>query len=224
MTDDLASRYAAVRSQVPPSITVIAVSKLQPIEKIEALFKLGHRDFGENYAQELVQKAVELRARGCDGIRWHMIGPLQRNKVKMVLPEIFALHTLDGVKLADEIEKRWEASQRTDALCVFVQVNVDAEASKSGMAPAEVPALCAEVAKRPHLRMEGLMCIPDPDRSDVLAPFQALRELEKRCQPHTRGQLSMGMSADWEVALQAGATHVRIGTSIFGERQALDKN
>lgn len=199
------------RSPTPPKL--IAVSKLQPAEAIEELYWYGHRDFGENYVQELDQKARILMERGCTEIQWHFIGKLQSNKTKALLIHKPIIHAVDSLKLAQEISKRAEQEQQ-----IFIAVNIDREASKAGFMPEETPALVESVAALPHLQIQGLMCIPSPEGGLTGIAFQRLQELNQRCGSLTQGQLSMGMTQDFEAAIQEGSTHVRVGTAIFGER------
>jgi pyridoxal phosphate enzyme (YggS family) len=208
---------AAAVSSFSQKVTLLAVSKTQSVDAIEQLYRLGHRDFGENYAQELVEKAVELQRRHCTEIRWHFIGHLQTNKVKAIIPWVCAVHTLDTLKLALELAKRGGPQK----LAVFIEVNIDQEASKSGVLPAWVPSFIREVGELSALDILGLMCIPAPSVSSetTRSAFMQLRELEKVCKPQSRGMLSMGMSGDFELAIQEGATHVRVGTALFGERK-----
>lgn len=198
-------------------VTLIAVSKSQPIEAIEELYRLGHRDFGENYVQELVQKATVLNSRGLSGIRWHFIGHLQTNKVKTLIPFVSSIHSVSSIKMALEIAKRWSQVKTGGSLPVFIEVNLDHEKSKSGISPSEVISFVKEVSGISGLRLDGLMCIP-ASHQDPRQKFAALRELEKNCQPISNGMLSMGMSSDFEIAIQEGATHVRVGTALFGSR------
>lgn len=219
----LESRYQATLSRLPSSAVLLAVSKGQDASAIEALYRLGHRDFGENYVQELQAKAAELGSR-CPEIRWHFIGHLQTNKVKALAPIVHAVHTVDSEKLARELARRCAESGRSGRLPVFIEVNIDLEASKAGLLPESVPALAQTVAGLEELELQGLMCIPAPlegpeDEPRVRAAFQALRALEERCRPWTRGKLSMGMSSDYPLALAEGATHVRVGTALFGPRK-----
>lgn len=218
----LESRYKTLLAQVGtlPGLTVIAVSKTQPVDAIEELYRLGHREFGENYVQELVEKAEELARRGCTDIRWHFIGHLQTNKVKALIPHVFAVHTVDSEKLAQELAKRWHQSGRTGKLPVFVEVNIDAEASKAGFLREQVPSVVQAIAAIPELDLQGLMCIPAPgNEQEAHTAFRALRELEVQCRPATKGSLSMGMSSDFPIALEEGATHIRVGTALFGARK-----
>ncbi len=228
--NELKARYRQILARVaeaaqqsgraPEAVTLIAVSKTQPIESIEALWQAGHRDFGENYVQELVQKAQALRQRGCDGIRWHFIGHLQTNKVKLLLPEVYSIHSVGSERLATEIQKRWQGLEHKQPLPVFIEVNIDREESKSGALPEEAPTLASQIATLPSMRLQGLMCIPatSPESGSGGDSFKRLSELENRCRPHTHGALSMGMTQDFEDAIRQGATHVRVGTANFGAR------
>ncbi len=215
METDLATRYATVLKKTQGK-TLIAVSKDQPIEVIHALYLLGHRDFGENYAQELIAKAGGASV----NIRWHFIGHLQTNKVKSIIPHVSCIHSVDSEKLAREIAKRWRECSRTGRLPIFLEVNIDQEKSKSGILEKETPAIAAKIAAFPEIELLGLMCIPSSGYN-AFDSFERLRELEKRCRPWTSGKLSMGMSEDFEEAIRAGATHLRIGTAIFGPRLSL---
>ena len=209
----LAANLASVRGRVlaiRESAVLIAVSKTQPPEAIRSLYLAGQRDFGENYAQELVAKAKALR--DLPDLRWHFIGHLQTNKVRAIAPFVHAVHSVDSVRLAGELSRR--AGER---LPIFLEVNLDGEAGKAGVTPADAPAVSAEIAALPGLELRGLMAIPAP--MAVMRPsFARLRALETACRPATRGGLSMGMSGDFEEALREGATHVRVGTALFGAR------
>jgi len=214
----LESRYRTILSKVehaPQRVTLIAVSKAQPLEKIQALYALGQRDFGESYVQELIQKANALHTQGIHDIRWHFIGHLQTNKVKTLLPVVHSIHSVDSERLAAELAKR----RMSNRLPIFLEVNIDEEPSKSGFAPQQVAAAAAAISQQhPLLEIRGLMCIPSAERTDLAGPFHKLRELSQRCGSSTAGDLSMGMSDDYKVAIEAGATHLRVGTVLFGER------
>lgn len=217
---DLHERFEKIRSQIEAAckaagrsaseVTLIAVSKTQPAEMIEEAYRLGQRDFGENYVQEMDEKAAVLENRGCVGIRWHFIGHLQSNKARDAIAHSTVVHAVSSEKLAIELSRR-----ATRQLEVFIQVNIDREETKSGVSPEEAPALAARISALERIELLGLMCIPSPGSSDA---FKRLRDLELKCRPHTRGKLSMGMSQDFEQAIGEGATHVRVGTSIFGSR------
>jgi pyridoxal phosphate enzyme (YggS family) len=212
-------RLQEIRSRVPEGVTLVAVSKGQSIEAIEQVYRAGQRDFGENYVQELLEKAEALQARGCTELRWHFIGHLQTNKVKALMPWVSCVQSVSSLKLAQELSKRWATSGRTGKLRVYLQVNQDAEETKSGVSEQDAPSVAREIAALPGLELLGLMSIPDPDVEGGTAPaFARLRELEKSCRPHTQGALSMGMSSDFEAAIRLGSTLVRVGTALFGPR------
>jgi PLP dependent protein len=223
----LEERYHQIQKQIQTAmgsekaaskVTLIAVSKAQPVEAIEALYKLGQRDFGENYVQELTQKAMDLNRRRCSGIRWHFMGHLQTNKIKALIPFVHTVHSVDSEKLAKKLAAAWATSGRISHLPIFLEVNVEQEKSKTGIKPTEVKELSESIAKLPELQLQGLMCIPNPT-SDVRKQFAQLKKLAHQCRSFTKGMLSMGMSNDYEIALKEGATHVRIGTAIFGQRE-----
>jgi pyridoxal phosphate enzyme (YggS family) len=206
----IAERLAGIRAALPAHVTLVAVSKTQPPEAIREAFAAGQRDFGENYAQEWRAKADTLA--DLDGLRWHFIGGLQTNKVKYLAGRVAAIHTVDRLELAREISRRFAAK---GALArAFLEVNVAGEASKSGCAPADVPALAAEVRALPAVELVGLMAIP-PAEGDPRTHFRLLRRLAGEVGV---AGLSMGMSGDWRAAVEEGSTCVRIGTAIFGAR------
>lgn len=220
----IAGRLAAVRAHIEAaaaragrpgrSVTLVAVSKTKPEAAIREAYAAGQRDFGENYVQELAAKAAALS--DLPDIRWHLIGPLQRNKVKQVVPLISLLHTVDRAALAEEIEKRAAAASRV--VPVLIEVNVGGEASKAGCAPGDAAALADVVRSLPHLELRGLMTIPPDtgDREQARPFFAALRSLGAAIGGAL--ELSMGMSHDHEIAIEEGATIVRVGTAIFGSR------
>ena len=201
------------------SITLLAVSKTQGPEAVREAFEAGQRAFGENYVQEALDKIAtlgDLRQH----IEWHLIGPLQSNKTRPVAEAFDWVHSVDRLKIAQRLSE-----QRTPArppLNVCLQVNVSGEASKSGVEPADLPALARAVASLPNLRLRGLMSIPepDPDPDRQRAPHRVLRALLQALQADglALDTLSMGMSADLEAAIAEGSTMVRVGTAIFGER------
>ena len=200
-------------------VTLIAVSKTKPVSMIEELLPLGVRDFGENKVQELTAKEEELPK----DIHWHMIGHLQRNKVKYVVDKVCMIHSVDSLRLAQEISK--EAVKHDLVMPVLVEVNVAGEESKFGVSVEEAPSLVEEISKLPGIHVNGLMTIApyveDPEENRSV--FRNLRKLsvdigEKNFDNVTMNVLSMGMTGDYEVAIEEGATHVRVGTGIFGER------
>lgn len=193
------------------SVQLIAVSKLHPPELIQQCYRAGQRDFGENYAQELRDKAVALGQ--LEGLRWHAIGPLQSNKAKYVARYAHAFHALDRLEVARELSRRRQGS----SLRCYLEVNLAGESSKSGVAPEQAEGLVRAVRQLPGLEVIGLMCLPpiSPDPEASRPHFRALRELARALQ---LSELSMGTTADFEVAIEEGATAVRVGTAIFGER------
>ena len=197
---------------------LLAVSKTWPAASVREAAASGQRAFGENYAQEALDKAAELVGLG---LEWHFIGPLQSNKTRLVAENFVWVHSVDRLKIAERL-----AAQRPPALAplqVCIQVNVSGEASKSGCAPDQAAALAHAAAALPNLCLRGLMAIPEPsdDVSLQRRRFALLRQLRDRINAEglLLDTLSMGMSHDLEAAIMEGATLVRIGTAIFGERK-----
>ena len=209
-TGEIASRLEAVRRSIRPGVTLVAVSKTQPADAIRDAYTAGQRDFGENYVQEWREKAEALA--GLPGLRWHFIGSLQTNKVKYLAGRVALVHTVDREELGREIAKRWEKGGARAR--VLVEVNLGGEASKGGCSAADVPGLVGLLRGLPSLDVAGLTCIPPPEE-DPRAHFRELRALRDRL---GLVELSMGMSGDYPVAIDEGATIVRVGTAIFGER------
>ena len=207
---EIATRLEAVRRTLRPPVTLVAVSKSQPTEAIREAYASGQRDFGENYVQEWREKAEALA--GLPGLTWHFIGSLQTNKVKYLAGRVALVHTVDREDLGREIAKRWEKAGARAR--VLVEVNLGGEASKAGCAASSVPALVELLRGLPALDVAGLTCIPPPDE-DPRPYFRELRAMRDRL---GLVELSMGMSADYPVAVEEGATIVRVGTAIFGER------
>eukprot|EP00008_Paramoeba_atlantica_P006153 CAMPEP_0201489298 /NCGR_PEP_ID=MMETSP0151_2-20130828/21916_1 /ASSEMBLY_ACC=CAM_ASM_000257 /TAXON_ID=200890 /ORGANISM="Paramoeba atlantica, Strain 621/1 / CCAP 1560/9" /LENGTH=248 /DNA_ID=CAMNT_0047874843 /DNA_START=263 /DNA_END=1009 /DNA_ORIENTATION=- len=208
-------------------VRLVAVSKLKPASMVRACYDVGHRSFGENYVQELIEKSQELPS----DIEWHFIGSLQTNKVKPLLkkvPFLSFLETITSVKLANEVEKavaRLIASgERKEKLRVFVQVNTSGEESKSGVSPSDCSALVAHLLEKcPNLIFSGLMTIGRPDASADQPDFVTLitcrnEVLEKLKLEEKDVELSMGMSADFREAIKFGSTNIRVGSTIFGTR------
>lgn len=215
------AREASARAAA--SVRLIAVSKTQPPEAIREAYAAGQRDFGENYAQELASKALALA--DLEGLRWHMIGHLQRNKASKLLPHLGCLQTLDSVALTRELGKRRAASAAGPEvpLEVLVEVAIAGEAQKSGVAIADLGSLLEAVERESSLKLMGLMCVPPASSNPEAARphFDALRRLRDEHGGARRlPELSMGMSFDLEAAIAAGATLVRVGTAIFGSRDA----
>lgn len=214
-----AAAEAAGRS--PSSITLVAVSKLQPPEAVREAYAAGQRDFGENYVQELGQKAEALA--DLADLRWHLIGHLQRNKAKQVAGLVTLVHTVDSLELGRELAKRRAAAAPGRRLPVLVEVSIAGEAQKHGVAPEALAALCDGLEALPELELRGLMCVPPftEDAADARPHFDALARLRDAHGGARRlPELSMGMTHDLEHAVAAGATLVRVGTAIFGARPA----
>ena len=190
----------------------MAVSKSQPASAIREAYAAGQRDFGENYVQEWREKAEALS--DLPDIVWHFVGGLQTNKVKYLVGKVGLIHAVDREELGREISRR--SAQRGASTRILVEVNVGREAAKSGCDPERVGELVASLSLLPHLEVAGLMCIP-PAEADPRNFFVAMREMRDRLRLR---ELSMGMSADYPEAIEAGATIVRVGTAIFGERAA----
>jgi PLP dependent protein len=195
------------------SVELLAVSKLQPLEALREAYAAGVRAFGENYAQELRDKSAALA--DLPGIRWHAIGPLQTNKAKYVARSAHVFHALDRADVAEELSRRRSGAP----LEVYLEVNVGGEASKGGVAPAKVPALAERVRQLPGLQLVGLMAMPPlgPGAEESRPHFRKLAALA-RAEGLTG--LSMGTTHDYRVAIEEGATVVRVGTALFGERPA----
>ena len=211
--DDITRRIRAAEAAAgrePGSVTLIAVSKVQPPERVRAVLDRGQRVFGENYVQEAQGKWPGWRAE-FPGVELHMIGPLQGNKAKAAAALFDAIHTLDRPSLATRMARLADADGRQPAL--FVQVNTGAEPQKAGVLPADADAFVA-ACRADGLRLDGAMCIP-PEGEDAAPHFRLLRSI---AQANGLPGLSMGMSADFETAIAHGATHVRVGSAIFGAR------
>lgn len=203
----------------PASVRLVAVSKTRPAADIIAAYQAGQTVFGENYIQELVPKFAEIN----EAVQWHVIGHLQSNKVKYIAGRVAMIHSVDRLSLAQEIDRQWG---RLGKVCdVLIQVNIAGEATKSGTTEAGAIQLVRECALLPNIRVKGLMTMPpffdDPDAARPY--FAELRRLSEavagqRIAGVDMAELSMGMSGDFEAAVQEGATLVRVGTAIFGER------
>jgi pyridoxal phosphate enzyme (YggS family) len=214
---DLLAISAVEAERDPETVKLLAVTKKQPLDKILAAASLGQRDFGENTVQEGVDKIL---ATAESGLTWHFIGHLQSNKTRAVAENFDWVHSIDKLKLAKRLSQQRPAALLPLNVCL--QVNIDNEPGKSGVSIDELPGLAAACVELPHIRLRGLMCIPRIRQSfeDQRQPFARLRQLA--CTLREMGidtdSLSMGMSADFRAAIFEGATIVRIGTAIFGER------
>ena len=204
----------------PQEVTLVAVSKIKPLSDIEELAAAGQLEFGENYVQELCDKYEKISR----PVHWHMIGHLQRNKVKYLIDKVALIHSVDSFSLAKQIEK--EAAKRGLSAEILIQVNVAHEDSKFGLDPGAVTDLIDQIRQLPHVRIRGLMTsapyVSDPEENRGY--FRALHELfidirKKNIDNVSMDILSMGMTNDFEVAIEEGATMIRVGTAIFGERR-----
>jgi PLP dependent protein len=226
IADNLATVQARIRQacvvsgREPASVRLVAVSKLHPASAITAAVAADQLIFGENYVQELCDKAAHLSG----PVAWHMIGHLQSNKVKYLPGIVSMIHTVDRLSLAQEIDRQWR--DKLSSVCdILVQVNVSGEATKSGTTATEAVELVRQIAKLSNVRVRGLMTMPPFfDDPELARPyFKELRllaeQIGKEAIPGVEmAELSMGMSGDFEVAIEEGATLVRVGTAIFGER------
>lgn len=209
----------AKTDRLPEDVTLITVSKTKPVSLLQEAYDAGSRDFGENKVQELLDKIPQLP----NDIRWHMIGHLQRNKVKYIVGKVYLIHSVDSLRLAEEISK--EALKKQVDVNILVEVNVAQEESKFGTTTAEAISLVEAISKLPGIHIKGLMTIApyveDEEANRVI--FQKLRQLsvdieKKNIDNISMNVLSMGMTGDYRVAVEEGATYIRVGTGIFGER------
>ena len=229
---EIAEKLAAVQARIdavarragrdPHTITLVAVSKTKPIAAVEAAYAAGQRDFGENRLEDLCEKVEQARALGLDEIRWHLIGPIQGRKTRMAVGPFVLLHAVDRVKIAERLSR--DASVAGCVLSVLLEVNISGEATKHGFSPAELANCAGQLATLPGIQIQGLMTmaplVEDAERTRPV--FRTLRMLRDELVtthptwnwPH----LSMGMTNDFEVAIEEGATLVRVGSAIFGER------
>ena len=213
---------AAAAGRDPLSVTLLAVSKTHPAVLVEQALAAGQRSFGENYVQEAVEKMDALagnigqeRARA---LEWHMIGPLQSNKTRLVAARFDWVHSVESEKVARRLSEQRPAGM--EPLNILIQVNVAGEASKSGVAPEQVAGLAKAVSSLPNLKLRGLMAIPEPGAAR--ARFRDVKNLfEKLKAGFNLDTVSMGMSDDLDAAIAEGSTMVRIGTAIFGARQTI---
>lgn len=217
LVSDLLVSCAADAGREPDSVKLLAVSKKQPFSKILEARDAGQRDFGENFVQEGLEKISKAHGKGCV---WHFIGHLQNNKTRAVAENFDWVHTVDSLKTARRLSDQRPAT--LDPLNICLQVNVDDETSKSGVAAAALPDLAVAIAELPNLSFRGLMCLPlsRRDFEQQREPFARLRKMAESLQSSgaQTDTLSMGMSSDYRAAIFEGATIVRIGTALFGER------
>lgn len=226
---DLRANLDAIRQRIaatcqdcgrdPATVRLVAVSKLQPATAVSAAAAAGQQLFGENYVQELLAKQQQVGAQ----LEWHFIGALQSNKVKYLQGKVGLIHSVDRLSLAQEISRQWgKAAEIAD---ILIEVHLGDETSKAGVAVAELETLVRQVAQLPNLRIRGLMALPPycDDPEAVRPYFRQLRQLAQQLQALKlpgvgMEELSMGMSHDFTVAIEEGATLVRVGTAIFGAR------
>lgn len=210
---------AAKAGRSPQSVELVAVSKTFPTSHLLAAYHAGQRSFGENYVQEALSKIADL-AELPEPIQWHFIGPIQSNKTRDIAEHFTWVHSVDRFKIAQRLSQ--QRPPHLPALQICLQVNISGEGSKSGATPQEAPALAQAVAKLPNLKLRGLMCIPEPtdDVRRQHLQFAQLRGLSDRITADgvCLDSLSMGMTDDLEAAIAEGATLVRVGRAIFGER------
>ena len=213
-------KYQQINEELRLSkITLVAVSKTKPVEDILELYELGHRDFGENYVQELVEKAERLPK----DIRWHFIGHLQSNKVKLITPFIYLIHGVDSLKLLKEIDKQSEKNKRV--IDCLLQVHIAQEETKFGFDENELFALVT--GQFANVKIKGLMGMASltENTNKIRTEFKHLKTIYKKLSTHTPqlSILSMGMSADYKIAIEEGSNMVRIGSLLFGERNYENK-
>ena len=208
------SSYQSITAEIKGKATLIAVSKIKPVQDIQALYNLGQRDFGENYVQELVDKEAKLPK----DIRWHFIGHLQSNKVKLITPFIYLIHGVDSLKLLKEIDKQAEKNKRL--IDCLLQVHIAQEETKFGFDENELFAL--EIGQFTNVKIKGLMGMASltENVNNIRIEFKQLKTLYNKLSTLTPqlSILSMGMSADYKIAIEEGSNMVRIGSLLFGER------
>jgi len=228
VVSSIASKLQAVKQRIETAaqqagreqneIQLIAVSKTHPAEAIRAAYEAGQRVFGESYVQEALDKIAQLASLN---IEWHFIGPIQSNKTRAIANAFNWVHSVDRLKIAQRLSE--QRAEELPALNICVQINISGESTKSGVSVDELPALVEAIALLPRLRLRGLMAIPQPEKdvSKQGLPFAQLRQLLAGINEQCKLQmdtLSMGMSDDMDVAIAEGATMVRVGTDIFGQR------
>jgi PLP dependent protein len=215
---EIDKKIAVIKSILPENVTLIAVTKTRSVEEIKEAYNYGVRDFGENKVQELLSKYDSF---GHD-VRWHLIGSLQRNKVKYITGKVFLIHSLDNINLLNEIEKQY--SKINDTAKVLIEVNIGREVSKAGVLEEDLELLVEEVEKCSFVKVKGLMAIiPKGDEETCREYFRKVRRLwcqfkNRQYRNISMEYLSMGMTADYTYAVEEGSNMVRIGEGIFGKR------
>ena len=211
----IADNIHKLKSELPSTVELVAVSKFKPVEAIREAYEAGQRSFGENRPQELAAKAPQLPA----DIVWHFIGHLQTNKVKMVVPYAHLIHSVDSERLLAEIDKAARAAGKV--MDCLLEIHIAEEQTKQGFTPDEAVALAKEAGRYPNIRLRGVMGMATftDDREQVRREFRSLKAVSERLSflPGC-DTVSMGMSGDWPIAVEEGTTIVRIGTAIFGKR------
>ena len=211
----IADNIRKLKSELPSTVELVAVSKFKPVEAIREAYEAGQRSFGENRPQELAAKAPQLPA----DIVWHFIGHLQTNKVKMVVPYAHLIHSVDSERLLAEIDKAARAAGKV--MDCLLEIHIAEEQTKQGFTPDEAVALAQEAGRYPNIRLRGVMGMATftDDREQVRREFRSLKAVSERLSflPGC-DTVSMGMSGDWPIAVEEGTTIVRIGTAIFGKR------
>ena len=209
------SFYQQIRSELEPKgVTLVAVSKTKPAADIEMLYQAGQRDFGENYVQELLTKQAQLP----NDIRWHFIGHLQTNKVKMILPYVYLIHGVDSIKLLKEINK--QAAKIDRVVNCLLQVHIAEEETKFGLDETELAEVAAIQPELLHVSIKGMMGMATftQNEQQIRAEFQQLFRISRQFPFKTAPIISMGMSSDYAIAIAEGSTMVRIGSRLFGSR------
>jgi pyridoxal phosphate enzyme (YggS family) len=220
IAERLQTAYRALAEIHPANsatVQLIAVTKTKPVNDIREAYQAGQRHFGENYVQELAEKAEELAT--LDGIQWHFIGPIQSNKTRDIALYADMVHSIDRLKIAKRLSEQRPADKAP--LKVLLQVNISLETSKAGVLPEQMLELARQVAQLPQLKLRGLMAIPAPAiAGDNAEAFRAMQHLSAALQTEfpEADQLSMGMSDDWQQAVLFGSTMIRLGSAIFGAR------
>jgi hypothetical protein len=217
MYEQMATAYAQLQQEIG-NVKLLAVSKRQPLEKIQALYQLGQRLFAENYVQEAVEKIKQL---DLADVQWHFIGQIQSNKTKMIVQHFDWVQSIDRLSIAERLQKHCIEFDKVLQVCI--NVNIDDEVQKGGVMPAEVVTLAEQMQQLTRLKLRGIMAIPRPcvDYQQQLAAFEKVKQLFDTL--NQRGfamdTLSIGMSSDYKAAIAAGSTMLRIGTSLFGARE-----
>lgn len=214
----ISENYIKLKDEIPKGVTLVSVSKTRTVEEIKAVYHLGERDFGENKVQEIMEKYEQLPK----DIRWHLIGHLQRNKVKYIVGKVHLIHSLDSVRLLEEVEKQYGKSNLIADM--LIQINIGREESKTGLLLEDLDELLEACEKCSNVKVKGIMAtIPIGDDESSMYYFSKTKDifenLKKRSFKNiTMETLSIGMSNDYKVALAVGSNMVRIGTGIFGKR------